>query len=166
MGINPDQFPTIAARRQQLREADNHDRARIAAATGALDAANDCASGAAGAADAARGLAEGLGGPEHIGAASVFAATLAARLDGLAVSFARFGAFFGTLADLERDEHLAHLRGRYGTVPGDYVRDLLGAGYDHRPPGHADTCPGYQWHATHPTCPPAEALFLFGLDLN
>jgi hypothetical protein len=164
MGFDSDRFLTIAARRQKLREADAHEQAGIAAAAGACDAAYDAASGAAGAADAARRLAKDLGGPAH--ASAVSCAALADHLGHLADAFTRLGAQLDRTADRHRDDHLAHFRDRIGAVPAEYVADLLRPADDHRPPGHADNCPGFGYHATHPTCPPDGALFLVGFDLD
>jgi hypothetical protein len=166
MGFDSDRFLTIAARRQQLREADAHERAGIAAAAGAGDAAYDAATGAAGAADAARRLANDLGGPACASSSAVSCAELADHLGHLADAFTRLGAQFSATADRARDDHLAHLRDRIGPVPADYIGDLLRPADDHRPPGHADNCPGFGYHATHPTCPPDGALFLVGFDLD
>ena len=166
MALDPERFPTITARRQLIHEADAHERAGIAAASGALDAANDAATGAAGAAGAARRLAEDLGGPTHASASATSCAELADHLAHLSAAFTRLGAQFAATADLRRDEHLAHLRERLGTVPDDYVHDLLGPVPDHRPPGHAENCPGYGYHASHATCPPDGDLFLVGFDLD
>jgi hypothetical protein len=166
MGIDPDRFPTISTRRQAVHEADAHDRAGITAIDGAAGAAREGAAGAAGAAAAAGGLADGLGGPTRASTAAVSCLALADGLTRLAVALDDLGTRFGALADLARDEHLAHLRDRIGAVPADYIDDLLGPVPDHRAPGHADTCPGLAYHATHPTCPPADTLHLHAFDID
>jgi len=163
MGIDPDRFPTISTRQQAVREADAHDRAGIVAIDGAGNAAREGAAGAAGAAAAAGGLADGFRGAS---AAAVSCLALADHLTHLAAALDTLGTQFGALADLARDEHLAHLRDRIGAVPRDYIDDLLGPVPDHRAPGHADTCPGLAYHATHPTCPPADTLHLHAFDID
>jgi len=164
MGIDADRFPTIHTRRQAIHEADAHDRAGIVAVDGCGDAARSAAAGAAGAAAAARGLADGLGGPAYASAAAVSCLALADHFTRLAAALDALGSQFGVLADLARDEHVAHLRDRIGAVPDGYIADLIGPVPDHRPPGHADTCPGLAYHATHPTCPPDD-LQLHAFDL-
>lgn len=125
--------PNLEEARRLQHEADARTREGIAGYLLVSSAAHDGAGSATAGACAAHDLADGLGGPGRASSAAVAAQRLCDSLRELGRALDQIGEGFARFSDLARDVHIADLRDRFGNIPDDYLRDLLGP--DYHPPG-------------------------------